>query len=87
MSRQRRLNWTIPERAPPKNPVRDTLLVYGVLALVVVGLAWVTGGSVSRAIVIAALFYVIATSWNLYRWRERAREQAARSRGDGSDSQ
>ena len=38
---KRRLRWQLPETPPPKHPVRDTLLVYAGLAVVVVLVAWV----------------------------------------------
>ena len=72
----RKLQWGLPDRPPPKHPYRDTLLVYGGFALVIVVIAWATGGGVVRAVVIAALFYVVASAWNIYRWRERLRVAA-----------
>ena len=44
--RQRRLRWDAPARdsSIPKHPYRDTALVYGGMALVVVLIAWATGG-------------------------------------------
>lgn len=73
----RRLQWGgIPESPPPKHPYRDTLLVYAGFAVVIVLLAWVTGGGVVRALVIAAVFYVVASAWSITRWRRRMREEA-----------
>ena len=73
----RRLQWGVPEQPPPKHPYRDTLLVYGGLAIVVVLIAWATGGNVAKAAIIAALFFVVATAWNVVRWRARLREAEA----------
>jgi membrane protein implicated in regulation of membrane protease activity len=76
VSRPRRLQWGgVPDSPPPKHPYRDTLLVYGGLALVIVLVAWVTGGDVVNAIEIAAVFYVLASAWSITRWRRRLREQ------------
>lgn len=73
----RRLQWGgLPESPPPKHPYRDTLLVYAGFAVVIVLLAWVTGGGVVRALVIAAVFYVVASAWSITRWRRRMREEA-----------
>ena len=45
----KKLEWGgVPELPPPKNPYRDTLLVYGALALVILIVAWLTGGSVGQ---------------------------------------
>jgi membrane protein implicated in regulation of membrane protease activity len=72
----RRLQWGgVPETPPPKHPYRDTLLVYAGLAFVIVLVAWVTGGDVLHALVIAAVFYVVASAWSITRWRRRLREQ------------
>ena len=64
----------------PKHPYRDTALVYGGLALLVVALTAVTGGSLVRAIVVAVFVYVAATLWSWRIWRNRLREQAASER-------
>jgi len=74
----RRLNWGLPEEPPPKHPYRDTLLVYGGLAIVVVVVAWATGGPVGKAAIVAALFFVVATVWSSWRWRERIHEERRR---------
>ncbi len=85
MSKQRRLQWGLPDTPPPKHPYRDTLAVYGGLALVVVLIAWVTGGAVGKAVLVAVVFFVLASAWNVYRWRVRSRAAAAEAagRGDG----
>jgi membrane protein implicated in regulation of membrane protease activity len=73
-----KLKWGgVPDVPPPKRPVRDTLLVYGGLAIVIVVIAWLTGGSVGNALVIAAFFFVVACSWTIWRFRVRAREETA----------
>ena len=45
----RRLKWGVPEPPPPKHPYRDTVLVYAGFAIVLVIVAWLTGGGVARA--------------------------------------
>ena len=66
-----RLQWGLPEAPPPRHPYRDTLLVYGVLAVLIVVVAWLTGGAVGKAAVIAVFFFVVASAWSVYRWRRR----------------
>jgi membrane protein implicated in regulation of membrane protease activity len=75
----RRLRWEPPRRAGaiPKHPYRDTALVYGVLAVMVVILSLATGGSLARAVIIAVLVYVVATVWSWRTWRNRLRERDA----------
>jgi Flp pilus assembly protein TadB len=67
----RRLRWDLPESPPPKHPYRDTALVYLVFALLIVLVAWLTGGPLGRAVVLAALFFVIAYGWSVWRWHKR----------------
>ena len=81
--RPRRLRWGVPETPPPKHPYRDTLLVYGVFALIIVVVAWATGGGIVRAAVVAAVFYVAASGWSIYRWHDRLQEAARRADREG----
>jgi Flp pilus assembly protein TadB len=83
MSRPRRLKWGVPEQPPPKHPYRDTLIIYAVFAVLIVVVAWLTGGGVQRATLFAVLFYVVASVWSLVRWRARLREEAERAREEG----
>jgi Flp pilus assembly protein TadB len=73
----RRLQWGAPEQPPPKHPYRDTILVYAGLAIIVVLVAWATGGDVGKAALIAGIFFVVASVWNILRWRTRLREAEA----------
>jgi membrane protein implicated in regulation of membrane protease activity len=67
----RRLQWGTPETPPPRHPYRDTLLLYGALAILLVVVAWLTNGAVGKAAVIAVFFFVVASAWSIYRWRGR----------------
>ena len=75
----RRLRWEPPRRSGtiPKHPYRDTAIVYGVIAVLVVILSLASGGSVGRAVITAALVYVVATLWSWRLWRNRLRERDA----------
>jgi hypothetical protein len=69
----------LPEhRRIPRHPYRDSALVYGGLAVVIVALAAVTGGSLTKAMFYAAAFFVVAMSWSWMRWRRELREEARR---------
>ena len=85
MSKQRHLRWGLPETPVPKHPYRDSMLVYGFLALLVVLLAWITGGSVGRAVVIAVVVWIAASAWSIVRWRQQLRREDARRRDAGED--
>jgi membrane protein implicated in regulation of membrane protease activity len=75
----KRLQWGLPEAPRPSHPYRDTLIVYGVLALLIVLVAWLTGGAVGKAAVIAVFFFVVASLWSLFRWRSRLRAEERRA--------
>ena len=75
----RQLRWGLPESPTPKHPYRDSMIVYGFFAALVVLLAWITGGSVGKAVVIAAVVWAAATIWSVARWRQRLQREAAAS--------
>ena len=83
MTGPRRLRWGLPETPAPKHPYRDTLIVYASFAVIVVLIAWATGGAVRKAMIVAAIFFVIASAWSISRWRTRLRDEAERQR-DGA---
>jgi Flp pilus assembly protein TadB len=73
MSAPRRLRWSAPEGSSTRHPYRDTVIVYACLALIVVLVALATGGGIVRALVVAAVFFAVASGWAFYRLRRRAR--------------
>ena len=72
----------------PKHPYRDSAAVFGAMALVIPIVAWLTQGNVEQAAVVGAIFFVVATGWNWWRYRERAQREAAAAQtaasGDGT---
>ncbi len=77
----------------PAHPYRDTALVYGVLSVLLVGLAWLTGGNPVRAILVAVSFFVIATAWSWWKFHGRIKRRdvaaaasVAPAERDGSDA-
>lgn len=76
--RARELRWSSsPPRPIPRHPYRDTAIVYGFFAGLVVLLGWATGGSVLKALGLAVAFFVAAVAWSWFRWRQRLAQQAA----------
>jgi hypothetical protein len=72
-------------RPIPDHPYRDAALGYGFLAVIILVVAVATGGSLTRAAVIAVAFWVVSTGWTSWQFRERikARDAAvANSNGD-----
>jgi membrane protein implicated in regulation of membrane protease activity len=74
---RRRLVWAPPPERLPTRPYRDTVIVNAGLAALVVVVAYLTGGSLPRAIAFAAFFFVVATAWAWRVWRRRLREEEA----------
>jgi Flp pilus assembly protein TadB len=70
-----------PPAALSKRPYRDTVIVYAGLAVTIVLFAWLTGGRLRKAIVIAAAFFVVATAWSFRVWRRKLREAEREARG------
>jgi hypothetical protein len=65
----RKLRWTVPDRSLPKHRIRDSILLYAFMACVIVGVSIATGGSAVRAVVVAAVFWAVATTWAVVRFR------------------
>ena len=58
-------------RPLPKRPYRDSVVLNIVLAALIVLISWATGGGLGRALVFATLYFVIATAWSSWRFRQR----------------
>ena len=72
-----------PRRVPasrplPRHPYRDSAILNAALACALLLLAWLTGGELERAVLVAAGFFLVATAWNWWRFRQRATAQALR---------
>jgi nicotinamide riboside transporter PnuC len=72
--------WEMPEEPLPAHPYRNTAILHVFFAGIIVLVAWATGGDLGKAVVIAVLFYVVATGWSFWRWSKRLEEE--RRRGD-----
>jgi len=73
MARRKRLG----DLPIPTHPYRDTALVYGIMSLLLVVIAWLTGGDALRAILVAAVFFLVATAWSWWKFRQRIGERNA----------
>ena len=63
------------ERPLPTHPYRDSAIVYGVMAVILVVLAGITGGSLVKATGAAIIFWLGATGWSWWKFRGRIRER------------
>jgi membrane protein implicated in regulation of membrane protease activity len=86
VSRPRRLSWGGPPDAPPpRQPYRDTVVLYAVLSALIVLVAWLTDGRILPgdlgkaqfgALLIAVAFFAVATAYSIWQWRSRQRREA-----------
>jgi hypothetical protein len=66
--------WPAPTRIPD-HPYRDSAILYAVLAGVIVAFTAFTGGGLGRGVVVAVAFFVLATGWSWWRFRQRLQER------------
>ena len=60
----------------PKHPYRDSAIFHLALGSLLLLVAWLTGGDLVRAVVVAVGYVVIAITWSWWRFRERLRRDA-----------
>lgn len=70
--------WEMPEEPLPQHPYRNSAIFHLILAAIIVLLAWATAGELDRAFAVAIGFFVIATSWSWWRWRQKLAEERRR---------
>ena len=71
--------WETPEEPLPARPYRNTAILHAAFAVIIVLVAWATGGDVDKAITVAILFFVVATAWSFWRWSKRLEEERRRT--------
>jgi asparagine N-glycosylation enzyme membrane subunit Stt3 len=59
----------------PSHPYRDSAIFYGVLAAILIGVTYWTGGGILRAVLIAIGFFVVATAFTWLRFRTKIAER------------
>jgi len=60
----------------PRHPYRDSAIFHGALGLALLVVAWLTGGDLLRALVVALLYVAVAVGWTWWRFRARIRREA-----------
>lgn len=55
----------------PRHAYRGSAILHGILSLVILAVAAISGGSLVRALVVAGAYFVIATGWTWFRFRRR----------------
>ena len=62
----------------PKRPYRDSAIFYAILSAIIVGVAAITGGDLAKAGLVAVAFFVVATAWSWWRFRQRLQRESGR---------
>ena len=65
---------------PPPRAYRGSAILHGLLALVILVIAALTGGGLVRALLVAVAYFVVATAWTWFRFRQRETRAAATER-------
>jgi hypothetical protein len=68
----------VPKIPASRRPMRDSLIAYGALAVLIVVISTITGGDMARALFAAAAFFVAASAWAWWRAKRRAERERAR---------
>jgi hypothetical protein len=68
----------------PRHPYRDSALLHGALAVVIVVVTVLTGGKPLTGVLVALAYFALATAWSWMRFSQRIRD-AARTDG-GTDA-
>ena len=71
MRKSRLQSW---KRPVPRHPYRDTILLYGALALIVLVIAAAAGTSIVKAAIFAAIAFAGGTIYSCWYWRDRLRK-------------
>ena len=67
-----RENGPIPSKRRSLHPYRDSAIVYGILAGLVILIAVLTGGRVAWSIILGIAAFVLAMGWTWWRLRQQA---------------
>lgn len=70
---------------PPPQPYRSAALFHGVLAALIVLVAGLSGGDLGKALAVAAGYFVLATGWSWWRFRQRADRSSTGSSTRGGE--
>ena len=68
----------LPDEPLPRHPFRNSAIFYGVLACVVVAFGLLTGNGTTETVGIAVAFFLLATGYSWWRFRQRLQREAGR---------
>jgi hypothetical protein len=72
---------------PPPHAYRGSAVLHAVLAAVILVIAAISGGSFARALLVALAYFVVATAWSWFRFRQRETRAAAKLADRKSETQ
>ena len=64
----------------PRQPYRGAVIFHAVLAGVILLVAAISGGDLVKTLVVAVAYFVAATAWSWFRFRQRETRAAKRAR-------
>jgi membrane protein implicated in regulation of membrane protease activity len=67
----------LPDEPLPRRPYRNSAIFYAVLAGAVIAFGLLTGNGPAETIVIAVVFFVLATGYTWWRFRQRIEREGA----------
>ena len=56
---------------PPPRPYRGSAILHAILAVVILVVASISGGSLVKAVLVAVAYFLVATGWTWFRLRQR----------------
>jgi membrane protein DedA with SNARE-associated domain len=65
----------LPDEPLPRHPYRNSAIFYGVLACAVIGFGVLTDNELTETVVIAVIFFVLATGYSWWRFRQRIQRE------------
>ncbi len=72
---------------PPPRAYRGSAILHAALAVVILVIAAISGGSLARALLVALAYFVVATGWSWFRFRQRETRAAAKLADRESETQ
>ena len=68
----------LPDEPLPRHPYRNSAIFYAVLACAVFAFGWLTDNGLTETVVIAVVFFVLATGYSWWRFRQRIQREGVR---------
>ena len=61
---------------PPSRPYRGSAILHAILALVILVVAAISDGNLLKAFLVAVAYFLLATAWSWFRFRQRESRKA-----------